>query len=153
MKITTTCIIWLAVALALPASVSGLTGQDAAALAKSGVSSQTMALIIREKVVETQTLTVPEIIGLKRAGISEESLQQIIEAMTSQNRRKPTVYGNAFDKQRRPSVEEIISLKEAGISDAVINALILRGEPERTDDQEDKAWRMLDNLNLEVEKP
>ena len=45
--------------------------------------------------------------------------------------------------------EEIITLKEKGVSDEVLQSVIEASRSEDQDDR-DRAWRMLENMDLEI---
>ena len=129
-----------------------LSDRDMAQLKENGVGEETIAALIREKSIETCAFTVQEIIRLKQAGVSGKSLRVLIAETSFMKESQPIVYGSAFRKRRFPSVAEIIALKDAGVSDTVIQALIPSDGTDASRSEREKAWEMLQNMNLMVDQ-
>ena len=141
--------VWL---LSLPLSGFCMTDGDLVRLKKSGIADETVAVIVRTRAIETGAYTINEIVDLKRAGMSEKSIRSLVGAHPFSHKTEPTVYGKAFLKRRIPTVHEIIALKNAGVSDTVLEALIRRPENDAQLQDQQRAWRMLDQMQIEVER-
>lgn len=127
-----------------------LSGRNIHELKKAGVSDQTIAVIVQEKVIETAAFSVDDIVAMKNAGVGEQTIRVIIKGGSSMNKSASVVYGRSTQTVRNISPEEIITLKENGVSDEVLQSVI---EASRSDDQQDRdrAWRMLENLRLWIQ--
>jgi len=127
-----------------------LTDRDVVQLKESGISDETLAMIIQNKTIETGAFTVKEIIGLKQSGMSEKIIRSLVKENPFLKDTEPTVYGKAIEKQRAPTVDDIIALKKAGVSDDVVQALINRPETDEDRLNTERAWQMLENMELRV---
>ena len=127
-----------------------LSGHHIHELKKAGVSDQTIAVIVQEKVIETAAFSVDDIVAMKNAGVGEQTMRVIIKGGSSMNKSAGVVYGRSTQTVRNISPEEIITFKENGVSDEVLQSVI---EASGSDDQQDRdrAWRMLENLRLWIQ--
>lgn len=140
-------LVWL---LATASAGLCLTDRDIVRLKQGGFADETVAAVVQSRAVETGAFTVAGLVGLKRAGVSEETIRTLVEAHPFARVPGPVVYGEVFLKRRPPTVEEIIALKKAGVSDAVVEALVRRPETESQRLDRQRAWRMLDNMQIEL---
>ncbi len=118
-------------------------------LKKAGLSDTTIEMAARERVIETVAFTVDELIQLKQAGFEERTIQLLIQERSFMRRPPKIVYGRQVKPLRLSSVDDIIALKESGMSDEVIQAIV-RVAGERKDEDYYRSWRMLENMDLEV---
>ena len=112
--------------------------------------------MVKEKTVETCSLTVREILDMKRAGLSEATLQAIITERSFMKHAAPTVYGERLRSVRFVTVEDIIRLKDAGVSEETIRTVLGSGTESTERDRRRKALEMLRDSELHVdtgEKP
>ncbi len=128
-----------------------LDGKDILRLKKGGISENNILLIVQEKIIETCAFTVEEIISLKRAGMSNETIGKIIENASFMKDTETIEYGKDIRPIKFSSVKDIIELKNAGISDVVILAII-SGSEEKDSEDYDRAWKMLENMGLIVDE-
>ena len=118
-------------------------------LKNAGVSDATIAVLIREKTLETAAFSVEDIVRLKQAGISEKTIQMLLKEASFLRQRKPIVYGRQTRALQFTTAQDVIELKNAGVSDAVLQAIIaVTGQPDTYDTQ--KAWEMLTNAGLRI---
>ncbi len=129
-----------------------VTGGDIVALKNAGVSDQTLTLIVGKKAIETAVFTVDEIVSMKKAGVSEKTLQFLIKEGTARPASEAIVYGGTTRSIRHISPEDVIQLKKNGVSDRVIIAVI-EAAGSCDDLEREKAWRMLENMDLWVDSP
>ena len=129
-----------------------MTGKDIVELKKAGVSDQSLQLIAKEKVIETAAFSVDDIVKMKKAGVSEKTLRVLIKQGSFMGNAKPIVYGSSTQSNRHMSPQDIINLKNKGISDNVIQSMI-EGSKSADDKERERAWRMLDNMDLRIYDP
>ena len=129
-----------------------VTGKDVVLLKKAGVSDKTIELIAKEKVIETAAFSVDDIVKMKKAGVTEETLQILIKEGSFPANSKPIVYGRETQSIRHISAQDVINLKNNGVSDSVIQSVIKATKSKDAKDRE-RAWRMLENLELRIIKP
>ena len=125
-----------------------LDPRDAAVLKDAGVEDDTIRVLIEEKSIETCSLTVDEILTLKRAGVKGEALRGVVKARSFMGDTAPTVYGRAMRSVRSLSVDDIIRLRDAGVSDEVIGAAL--SGPEDPASLRD-AYELLRHMGLVVD--
>lgn len=145
-------ILVLAGALSL-ASMGGAWGLDGAAmlrLKQAGVSDETLAMLVREKAIETGAFSVEEIVALKRGGVGEETLRAVIASGSFLRDRTPVVYGRGLRPIRLSTVEDLLALKEAGVSDEVLRAVIAVGRAANEQEREE-ARRVLEGLGIWID--
>jgi hypothetical protein len=131
-------------------SGAGLTGEGIVRLKEAGVSDETIAVIVRERAIETAAFSVQEIVDMKSAGLSETTIRMVITANSFLKNSDPIVYGEKVRSVRFTTVKDIIALKDAGVSDEVIQAiLIVVGNSEAADRQ--AAWDFLKDMNIRVD--
>ena len=129
-----------------------VTGKDIVELKKAGVSDQSLQLIVKEKVLETAAFSVDDIVNMKKAGVSEKTLRILIKQGSFLRDSEPIVYGSSTQSTRHMSPQDVINLKNKGISDNVIQSMI-EGSKSADDKERERAWRMLDNMDLRIYDP
>jgi len=130
----------------------GISGEDILRLNKAGIGSDTIDLIIREKIIETCAFSVQELIDLKTRGrLSDKTLQVLIAEGSFLKDRSPVVYGQDVKPVSLATVSDIIELKQAGVSDDIIQAILISGSSSRNASDRDKAWQMLNNMGIVVD--
>jgi hypothetical protein len=120
------------------------------ALKQAGFSDATIALADREKTIETVAFTVEELVQLKKAGISEKTIQTLIRENSFLRDQKPIVYGRDVKPLRMSSASDIIALKEAGMSDEIIQAVV-KVAGQNQDEDYQRSWEMLNNMGIIVD--
>jgi len=128
-----------------------LSGEDVVRLKEGGVSDGTIALIAREKVIETCAFTVAEILALKSAGVNEETMHVLIQERSFTKGSHPIVYGEDIETMRFTNARDIIELKNAGVSDEAIQAIISGARPDVRDVERERALDMLRNMDIIVD--
>ena len=128
-----------------------LKADDVVRLKASGIDDETIKVIITEKTVETCAFTVDEILAMKKAGISNTTLQNIIKSASFMIDVGPIEYAEDIRRIRTITVQDIIELKNAGISDDVIKAVI-SGTRSEADENEERAWKMLEKMGIIVDE-
>ena len=103
---------------------AGLNGEGIVRLKKAGISDETIAVIVKEKAIETAAFSVQEIVDMKTAGLSEVTIRMVITENSFLKNSDPVVYGEKVRTVRFTTVKDIIDLKNAGVSDAVIQAIL-----------------------------
>jgi hypothetical protein len=87
----------------------GISAEDILRLSKAGMGSDTIELIIREKIIETCAYSVQDLIDLKtKARLSEKTLQDLITDGSFLKYRSPVVYGQDFKPVSLTTVADII---------------------------------------------
>ena len=132
-----------------PAPATAMPVQAMVELKKAGLSDATIELVARERVLETVAFTVEELIQLKQAGFEDRTIQLLIQERSFMRRPPKIVYGRQVKPLRLSSVDDIIALKQSGMSEEAIQAVI-RVAGERKDEDYYRSWRMLENMDLEV---
>ena len=133
----------------LARSGATVTGEDLVELKKAGVSDRTIQLVAKEKVIETAALSVDDIVNMKKMGVSEKTLQILIKECSFLNNSEPVVYGMETQSIRHISAQDVINLKSNGVSDSIIQSVI-EATKSRNELDRERAWHMLENLNLRV---
>ena len=128
----------------------GLDAKDAVRLKKAGVSDQTLAVMAKEKSIETAAFTVDEILAMKAAGIGENALQTILAEGSFLKDREPIVYGKELRSIRFTTAADIIELKKAGVSDEVLQAIVAVSRRD-SDVDRDEALRLLRDMGIWVD--
>ena len=129
-----------------------LDSQDIVSLKKAGISDETIQIMVEEKTIETCAFTVQGIIDLKKAGISNETIQMVVKSGSFMKDTEPIIYGKDIKSIKFTTAKDIIELKEAGLSDDVIRAIIVYGSRDENDLEREKAWEMLKNLGIVLDK-
>ena len=130
--------------------ISGLNSESIVRLKEAGVSDGTIAVMVREKVVETAAFSVEEIVDMKKAGLSEKTIQMVIQEGSFLKDTAPVIYGKDVRSIEFTTAQDIIELKKAGISDEVIQAII-QVVGESTDSQRQDAWELLRDMQIRVD--
>jgi len=130
----------------------GISGEDILRLNKAGIGSETIELIIREKIIETCAFSVQDLIDLKtKARLSDKTMQALITESSFLKDRSPVVYGQDVKPVSLTTVADIIELKRAGISDDIIQSIIISGSGSRNESDRHKAWQMLNGMGIVVD--
>ena len=129
-----------------------LTSSSIVKLKQAGISDQTISLIAREKVIETAAFSIDDFIKMKKAGVSDKTLQMMIRDNSLSKRPDSIVYGQSTQSIRQLSPQDLIKLKEHGMSDEVLQSVIRDSKSSDAQDRE-RAWRMLENMDLRIYKP
>ena len=61
---------------------------------------------------------------------------------------EPIVYGKDIRHIKFTTAKDIIELKNAGVSDEIIQAIIIFGSKDSSDNEREKAWDMLRNMGI-----
>ena len=127
-----------------------LSGKGIVELKKAGVSDQTIALIAKEKVIETAAFSIDDIVAMKKAGVGETTLQMLVKEGSFLKNSEPIVYGKNTRPIRFTTARDVIELKQAGLSDEVIQAIIaVTGE--RYYSQHEEAFDLLQGMGVVVD--
>lgn len=130
----------------------GISGEDILRLNKAGIGSETIELIIREKIIETCAFSVQDLIDLKtKARLSDKTMQVLITEGSFLKDRSPVVYGQDVKPVSLTTVADIIELKRSGISDDIIQTMIISGSGSRNESDRNKAWQMLNGTGIVVD--
>jgi len=129
-----------------------LESEQVIVLKKAGVGPATIQALVEEKSIETCCFTVEEIVRLKKAGLSEKTLQILIRGGSFLKDSRPVVYGRNIRSIEFTTARDIIELKESGISDEIIRAIIISVSPKGDGRDRDRAWEMLKNMGIIVDK-
>jgi len=104
-----------------------------------------------------------DIITLKKAGISDKTIQLMIKEKTIAELSdetiqmfikessfikdtEPVVYGKDIRSIKFVTTKDIIELKDSGVSDEVVQAIITFGSRDANDAERERAWNMLKNM-------
>ncbi|SPD72665.1 hypothetical protein PITCH_A1470014 [uncultured Desulfobacterium sp.] len=128
-----------------------LDSEDIIRLKRAQVDDETLQLIVQERVIETCSLSVDDIVFLKKSGIANRTIRSIIESKSSVSSPDEIEYGEGINNIRSISVKDIVYLKDNGISDEVIQSIVSRSG-DADDAQERKAWEMLENMGVVIDK-
>ena len=127
-----------------------LSGKGIVELKKAGVSDQTIALIAKEKVIETAAFSIDDIVAMKKAGVGETTLQMLVKEGSFLKNSEPIVYGKNTRRIRFTTAQDVIELKQAGLSDEVIQAIIaVTGE--RYYSQHEEAFDLVRGMGIVVD--
>ncbi len=127
-----------------------LNPADMARLTRAGLSGKVIQTIMDEKAIETCAFTVDQIIDLKKSGMSDQTIEDIIKKGSFMNGPQKVVYGDSTKTLKNISPEEMVKLKKAGISDDVLRE-IAKGNMEKGDPEYQRAWDMLDSMGVLVD--
>jgi hypothetical protein len=127
-----------------------MEADDIIRLKKAKVDDETIQLMVKERVVETCTFTVQDILVLRKAGIGNKTIRTIIESYFSPND-EDIDYGEDMRPIKFTTVKDIVHLKDNGISDEVIQSIVSRSG-NADDAEEKKAWEMLRNMGIEIDR-
>lgn len=128
-----------------------MDGKDLVKLNEAGIDDRTLQVILREKVIETCAFTVQEILDLKKAGMSNDTIRMVVESASFNSDTEPIEYGSHIKPIKFTGVNDIIDLKNAGVSDEIIRAMIA-GTKNEDDEAHERAWEMLKNMGIIVDK-
>lgn len=137
--------------VAMTATAWSLSGSHISTLMKNGVSPETIQLLIREKTIETRTLTIQEIVEMKRSGLEEKTLQALILESAHPAPRKTIVYGEKAGPVLIRTLEDIVFLKQKGVSDDIIRALLQAGSGKATAAEREETFDLLKKMGIVVD--
>ena len=129
-----------------------LDAVDIVKLSDAGLNDETIQAIEREKIIETCAFTVQEILDLKGAGLSNATIRKVMESASFMKDTNPIEYGKDIRPIRFSSVKDIIDLKQAGISNEVIQAIVSGTKEVHNDEEYNRAWKMLENMGIIIDK-
>ena len=86
-------------------------------LKNAKLTDETIELVMREKVVETCAFTVEEILALKKAGLSDKTIQMLITEHSFMKASEPILYGKDIRSIKFTTASDLIELKNAGLSE------------------------------------
>jgi len=125
-----------------------LRSEDIIRLKNVKLSDETIALMMREKVVETCAFTVEEILALKKAGLSDKTIQMLISGYSFMKDSAPIVYGKDLRSIRFTTASDLIELKSAGLAEETLQAIIIFSAGNVNDGEREKAREMLSNMGI-----
>lgn len=149
-KLIKTALICLLIFICGPDHGSAMPTKALVALKQAGFGDSVLQAITREKVIETAAFTVEELIQLKQAGMTDETLEILVTEHSFMRQAQPKVYGKAVKPLNMSSAQDLVELKQSGMSDEVIQAIIVASSQRRGADY-DRAWEMLNNMDIEVD--
>jgi len=136
----------------LPQTALGLTGQEILRLKAAGLSDATLSVLEQEKTVETAALSVQEVLDMKAAGLSEETIRLLAREKSFLKGSREILYGRETRPLRLSTAGDLVYLKEAGLSDALIQAVILSASEKASDEDREKAWKMLEGMGILIDR-
>lgn len=143
-------LLWALMIVAYGGVSFSLDTADIITLKKAGLGDGVIQTVMDEKAVETCAFSVKEIVEMKKAGMSDESIIRIIKKGSFTKDAQPIIYGTETKSLKTLTPEDLISLKNAGISDEVLNSIV-KGSYDDNDPEYRRAWNMLDNMGLIVD--
>lgn len=143
-------LLWMLTIVAYAGVSFSLDTADIITLKKAGLGDGVIQTVMDEKAVETCAFSVEEIVEMKKAGMSDESIISIIKKGSFTKDAQPVIYGTETKSLKTLTPEDLISLKNAGISDEVLNSIV-KGSYDDNDPEHRRAWHMLDNMGLIVD--
>jgi len=129
-----------------------ISGQEIIKLKKAGLSDATIQLMVKEKTIETCAFTTEEIVNLKKAKVSDKTIQMLIKEGSFMKNAGTVVYGKDIRPLKFATVKDIIELKNSGFSEKTIQAIISVAGKKGDDIQRERAWEMLNSMEIHVEK-
>jgi hypothetical protein len=153
MKKTTLCsILSIFSSLFLVAVGVCLDGEDIIRLKQAGIGDDTIQLMLREKTTETCAFTVQELIDLKKGGVSDQTIKMLINEGSFLKDKESVVYGKNIRPIKFTTAKDIIELRDAGLSDETIRAIIRVGSGNVNDVEREKAWEMLNDMGIVIDR-
>ena len=128
-----------------------LNSSDIVRLKKAELADETIALMMKEKTVETCAFTVDEIVDLKKAGLSNKTIQMLIIEGSFMKASEPIVYGKDIRSIKFTTAKDIIELKNAGLSEKTIQAIIVFNARDVDEIEREKAREMLSDMGIIVD--
>lgn len=128
-------------------------GEELARLQQAGIRGETLALIVKEKIIPTQALTVDEIIQLKQGGMTDETLGLLVRETSFMRKPSKRVYGDITRTIESLTVKDLIRLKKAGLSDEVIRSVVIYRSADSGTSDKAMAWEMLKNIDIKLLLP
>lgn len=100
--------------LTLCATAWALSGKEMIDLRQAGIDSDTLALVVSEKVVESGTFSVGELVQMRQAGLSNETIATAVRAGAMDDRSPVIVYGRHVEPLQLGNIQDLLRLKAAG---------------------------------------
>ncbi len=141
--------LWIA---ALPSKTLALDGEAIQTLKAAGVEDAVIDALIEHRSIETGQLTVDEVVRLKKAGLGAATLKEIINRGSFVAGRSDKVYGADAHGIQFLTVRDLLRLKEAGIGEKTLQALVAGSGPNAQDAETRRAWRMLENWGVVIDR-
>jgi hypothetical protein len=134
----------------MPAPVDAQSGKELARLQQAGIRGETLAMIVKEKIIPTQALTVDELVQLKLGGMSNEILEMLIQEATFMKKPAKRVYGDITRTIESLTAKDLIRLKQAGLSDEVLRSVVVYRSADSSASDKAQAWEMLKNMDISL---
>ena len=135
----------------LPSDSCAMDDASMDALIKSGIGADALSAIIEEYVVETGAFSVEGLISMKKAGFSDQSIEQIVRRGSFLKNSEPIVYGQRTWSAQNLTPDDIIRLKQAGLSDEVIVELVKNNGRSLSDSSRKEAFDLLESMGMIVD--
>ena len=129
-----------------------LDAKDIVSLSKAGIDHETIQTIEKEKIIETCAFTVQDILDLRAAGLRNATIRKILESASFMKDTEPIEYGKDIRPVKFTSAKDVIALKQAGISDDVIRAIVSGTKEVHNQEEYYRAWSMLENMGIIIDK-
>ena len=129
-----------------------ISGEEIVKLKKAGLKDETIQLMVKEKTIETCAFTVEEIVNLKKAKVSDKTIKMLIKEGSFMKNAGTVIYGKDIRPIKFATVKDIIELKNSGLSEKTIQAIISVAGKKGDDIQRERAWEMLNSMEIHVEK-
>jgi hypothetical protein len=128
-----------------------MSAGDMARLKAAGISDETLAILIREKSIETAALSVPQIEALRAAGVSDATIRTLAAQGSFLKDAAPVVYGQGLRHVSLSTSSDLIELKRAGLSEEVLQAIVIAASPRADDLQRAASLELLRQLGLVID--
>jgi len=146
---------WIArslLVMLVAAAGMGISSQQLSALSAAGVGGSVIEALIAEKSLETAAFTVDEILALKKAGLSDETITLLVRERSFVKNREPIVYGKDVQPINTSSINDLLALKQSGMSDDVLRELIRYQSARTSDVDRQQSWEMLNNMGIVIDR-
>ncbi|MBI9085930.1 MAG: hypothetical protein JEZ11_20185 [Desulfobacterales bacterium] len=136
-------------------TVLALSPGDWVRLQKAGVGPGVIEALVHEKAVETGAVSMEDVLALKAAGVTDETLCLVVRAGSFIRDRKPRVYGSGIRPVHLATIGDLLELKAAGMDEQTLRAVILSGarDTEALRRQEAMAWIEKMGLRIDMRAP
>ncbi len=129
----------------------GISSRQLTALGAAGVGDSVIEALIAEKSLETAAFTVDEIISLKTAGLSDDTITLLVRERSFMKNREPIVYGKDVQPINTSSINDLMTLKQKGMSDDVLQELIRYQSTRTSDLDRQRSWEMLNSMGIVID--
>lgn len=138
--------------LTLCATAWALSGKEMIDLRQAGIDSDTLALVVSEKVVESGTFSVGELVQMRQAGLSNETIATAVRAGAMDDRSPVIVYGRHVEPLQLGNIQDLLRLKAAGVDEKVIRALLVYPSDRFEKRQREESMELLKQMNLLIDR-